>query len=434
MGLFLPQGLLWLLSFLLLPSLFAEELELSPAEKKWLERRSVIRFSADPFWPPFAMHGKDGLEGIDRNLVDLLSEKLGVRFEHVPANDWDDIQEKIASGEIDFMTGVADLRGRPLGLHYTRSYANFPIVMLMRNEGPFFASLEQVEKAGLVMASPGGYAPTVYIQKNHPSIPLKITKTSLDSLMQVSSGEAEIAIENLGVAAYLIRLHGLTNLKIVGLTDYRFDPAIGVRRELPELRSILDKGIASLTPQERLDLYGDWIPVEFSRLWSWKQVLWMGSLVGLVAVLIIGTVVVWNRRLGQELEKRRQTEETLRQSEGRFRHLLESMEEAYFLTRADGTILYLNESAVGLLKIGSRPVVARLGLVHFFRQPENFEQLRRRLMQEERLRDEVVEVADAIGQVRACLCQLRLIRCNHSEEVGIEWIVCPSTQSGRGAS
>lgn len=417
-----PQIGLWLVLAWLASSSPAADLRLSPSERQWLGRRSVIRFGADPSWPPFSMRRDGELEGIDRNLVAFLEARLGVRFEYLPTESWEETLAKLSTGEIDFVTGVADLHERPLGLRYTAPYAPFPVAMIMREDGPFYTSLERVERAGLVIAGPLGYAPTVFVQRNHPSIELLPTATSLEALRRVSEGRADAVLENLGVAAHLIRLHGLSNLKIAGPTDHRFDPTIGVRQELPELKSILDKGIVSITPQERLEIYDRWIPLEMSRFWSWRQVALAGMLVGIAAAAVIGLVVAWNRRLGRELEMRRAAEESLRRSEERFRHLFESMEDAYFLTQADGRIQFLNEAGVELLGVGSRPVVARLGLANFLRKPKEFERLHELLGKQERLRDQTVEFEDADGAARSCLCQIRLVRDPEGKEVGIEWI------------
>lgn len=402
----------------------AAEVELSPEERTWLQGRKVIRFGSDPAWPPFSMRTKDGLEGIDHDLAELFEARLGVTFEYVPTSSWEATLEKLGRGEIDFVTGFANLRERPVEALYTQSYTAFPLATIMRNDGPFFTSLEQIERRGLVVAVPAGYAPTVYIERNYPGIPLLRTGTSVEALRHVSEGSADVAVENLGVAAYLIRENGLLNLKITGPTRHHFDPAFGVAPEHPELRSILDKALASVTRQEQLEIYQKWVLVEISGLWGWRRVVLLCGLILAVAGLLVGLIFSSNRRLAAELKKRREVEESLRQSEGRFRHLFERMDQAYFLTRPDGKIQFVNETAVEVLGIGSRPVVERLSLLAFLKHPADLEEIVEALRAGEKIRDRAVTFVRADGSTYPCHCQIRLLPGSgeSADDDGIEWL------------
>jgi len=411
------------LSFVFL--LPAESSELGPEERDWLDKHPVIRYSADPGWPPFSIRSRDQLVGIDRSLFDLFEKRLGIRFEYVPTNQWSENIEKLSRGEIDLVSGVADLPERDLGLLYTRPYASFPVAMIMHEDGPFYSSLEQVEREGLVLAGPKGYAPTVYIEKNFPNVPLILTKTSLESLSLVSKGDADATVENLGVASHLIRVNGLTNLKITGPTAHQFDPTIGVRHDLPQLHLILDKTLAAITPQERYQIYKDWVLVEISGFWDARRVMATCLVVLSIALIIIGSIAFWNRRLGKELAKRRAIEASLRESEERFRHLFETMTDACFVTQLDGLIQLSNGAAAALLRIGSRPAIGRLNLTTFLKEPGQFSALLDRLRSHERLRDHPLDISDADGTIHPCLCQIRLVKDVSGSETGIEWIAHP---------
>jgi len=419
------------LSFLaLLPPLEAEVPAgdvptLTAEERAWIAKHPVIRYGADPSWPPFSIRTRDQLVGIDRSLFDLFEKRLGVRFEYVPTNQWSENLEKLKRGEIDLVSGLANLPERTLDLLYTEPYASFPVATIMRDDGPFFTSLEQVEREGLVLAAPKGYAPTIFIETHFPSIRLVRTDGSLAALRLVSSGEAAATIEDLGVASHLIRSHGLTNLKITGPTPFQFDPAFAVRRDLPELHRILGKTIASITPQERYRIYEEWVLVEIAGLWSSRRVLVICLTLFLAAAFVIALILLWNRRLGHELEKRRAVEASLRESEERFRHLFETMTDACFVTQLDGLIQLSNGAAAALLRIGSRPAIGRLNLATFLKEPGQFNALLDRLRDHERLRDHPLDISDADGAIHPCFCQIRLVKDASGVETGIEWIARP---------
>jgi PAS domain S-box-containing protein len=347
-----------------------------------------------------------------------------VAFEYVPTSSWETTLEKLGRGEIDFVTGFANLRERPVEALYTRSYTAFPLATIMRNDGPFFTSLEQIERRGLVVAVPAGYAPTIYIERNYPGIPLLRTGSSVEALKHVSEGSADVAVENLGVAAHLIRENGLLNLKITGPTRHHFDPAFGVAPEHPELHSILDKALASVTRREMLEIHQKWVLVEISGLWGWQRVVLLCGLILAVAALLVGLIFSSNRRLAAELKKRREVEESLRQSEGRFRHLFERMDQAYFLTRTDGKIQFVNETAVEVLGIGSRPVVERLSLLTFLKRPSDLEEIVAALRADKKIRDRAVTFVRADGSTYPSRCQIRLLPGSgeRADDDGIEWL------------
>ena len=403
----------------------AQELDFTTGERDWLARHPVIRYGADPLWPPFSIREDNQLAGIDRSLLDLIETRLGTRFEYVPTTQWPENLDLLTRGEIDFVTGIADLPERPLDLLYTRSYAAFPVAMIMRTGGPFFTSLDQIEKEQILLAAPEGYAPTLHLERHHPSIPLILTSDSLAALRLVSSGKATAMVENLGVASHLIREHGLTNLKITGPTPFQFDPAFGVRRDLPELRSILEKAIASITPQERQHIYEEWVLVEIAGFWSARTVKTIALSTLGVSALAILLIALWNRRLGRELAARLAVEASLRQSEERFQHLFETMADACFVTRLDGHIQLANGAAAALLRIGSRPAISRLTLATFLKTPGEFTDLITRLRETERLRDHPLDFTDSEGRHHLCRCQIRLVRDSAGHESAIEWIARP---------
>jgi PAS domain S-box-containing protein len=394
----------------------------APEERAWLERHPVLRFSADPAWPPFSFAREAGIEGVDADYLALVSGRLGVKLEYVPSGNWQETMEMLKGKEIDFAPGIARIEGRNLNTLYTEPYVSLPVAVILREDRPFFTSLAQMQRDSLVVAGPAEYAPTLFLKQNYPEIPLVTTKTSLDAMRMVAEGKADAVIENLGVAAHLIKTNGLANLKIGGLTNERFDLHLAVREDAPELQSILNKVLATITEEERLRIYDKWILVDFSRVTMWSQI-WKFCLIGLVfALSIIGIILVWNRRLARELALRRDAENSLRKSESTFRNLFETMQDAYFLTRPGGEIQLVNEEAVRMLQIGSRRFVERLNIATFFEQPGERDRVMEQLNIRGSLRDYPLEFARADGSLCACQCNIQILRDTTGEQIAIEYI------------
>lgn len=393
----------------------------SSAEVEWLRRHPVIRYSADPAWPPFSIRRGDTLEGIDPDYLRSIASKLRVRFEYVPTQSWEETLQKLRRGEIDLVTGIADLPERPLDLLYTGPYTRFPVALIMRNDGPFLTSLRQIESRGLKMAGPEGYASTIFLRENHPMIELRPVKSSAEALQLLSRGEVDAVMENLGVAAHQIRTHGLANLKIAGSVPEELDPAMAVRKDSPELRSILDAAISDLGEDEHHSILEPWILIEVAGLWRDRSVRLLG--LGLIAVFGSGLLfaLLKIQSLRRELRTRHLEEQLLRRSEERSRRFYDALDGPAFLTQPDGRIEFLSERAAGLLKIGSRQVSGRLNLRTFLKRGGDYDDLVAELRVSRTLRERRIEFIDAEGGSLACLCGLRLLTDREGTEIGIEW-------------
>ena len=69
------------LLFLLLSSLFGNNIELNEKEISYLKEKKIITMCVDPDWEPFEKINKNGLhEGISADLIKLISLKLGIQI------------------------------------------------------------------------------------------------------------------------------------------------------------------------------------------------------------------------------------------------------------------------------------------------------------------------------------------------------------------
>jgi ABC-type amino acid transport substrate-binding protein len=100
------------------------------------------------------------------------------------------------------------------------------------------------------------------LRRDHPLINLHLVDSVENALRVVSTGEIDAYAGNLAVATYQIEKNNFTNLNVAASTPYENDHfAIGVRSDWPELVSILNKGIQSLTQQEHDEIRRKWFSV-----------------------------------------------------------------------------------------------------------------------------------------------------------------------------
>ncbi|MCP4579102.1 MAG: response regulator, partial [Deltaproteobacteria bacterium] len=102
--------------------------------------------------------------------------------------------------------------------------------------------------------------------------------------------------------------HQLDNLMVAAPTPFgEHTNAMAVRKDWPALVSLIDKGLADMTPEERSAITRKWGTVEFKPQIDYRLAGWVMA----GAVLIFLVFFFWNRRLQQEVVVRKRTEEAL---------------------------------------------------------------------------------------------------------------------------
>lgn len=288
---------------------------LSTAEQAWAQKHPVVYWSVDPQWPPFSFFDKQGrMTGIDVELVNLLAQRTGLNFQMVTTKNWSETLSKAAAGEIDFVGGIirTDERERLLGLHFTEVFCDFPTAIVTRNNMPFLNTVHSLRSKRIAM--PRDRATTDELQKLYPDEHFLITDSDEECLLMVAGNEADATVVNLASASYVVHMRGLTNLKIAGFTAVDFFLSEAVRKDAPELRSILQKGLAAISQEEKEEIYANFIVPETQHEINWR--VWrrraiyavLAGAVGIIAVLL------WNWSLMREIRLRETAETALLQA------------------------------------------------------------------------------------------------------------------------
>ncbi len=288
--------------------------QLTPAEKAWLQAHPVIRVGVDPAWPPFDFVDRRGRHrGMAADYLALLGRRLGIVFKVATGAagkplTWNQVMKQARQRKLDVVACLAETPDRRKYLTFTRPYIRFPWVVVTRKDHPTVGGIEAFH--GHRVAVVKGYAIAETLGRSQPGLKLVRVASPLVGLEAVAMGRAEAYAGSLAVVAYLIRRHNLTNLKVAAPAGGRGDRLrLGVRPDWHPLVHILDKGLASISSAERAEIHRHWFSLRFERGVDWGLVWRIALLVGLVAVMILIVIFIWNRRLAREAAIRRKAEE-----------------------------------------------------------------------------------------------------------------------------
>ena len=73
--------------------------------------------------------------------------------------------------------------------------------------------------------------------------------------------EGDVFISDLAVASHYIEQEGISNLRVVGDSGFRYEMGFAIRKDWPLLHSVLEKALGQISDEERRAIYNKWISV-----------------------------------------------------------------------------------------------------------------------------------------------------------------------------
>ncbi|WP_420793320.1 ATP-binding protein [Pseudomonas aphyarum] len=231
---------------------------LSDSEQQWLDQHPVVRVGAIDDFAPLTFFDADGrFSGLAAQLLNLISQRSGLRFEVVRGQSLDRQVEQLRSGGLDLLPVMTPSRERETQMLFTRSYANSPFVLITDSKVQAPRSLD--EMTGKRLALYRGNPLRDYLLEHVPQIRLVELPSPADGTQALLHGQADATLSSLLVARYQIDHQYRDRLRIVStLGDQPARIAMATALDAPQLQSILNKALLSIAPQEIDGLVARW--------------------------------------------------------------------------------------------------------------------------------------------------------------------------------
>ncbi|MBI1317618.1 MAG: transporter substrate-binding domain-containing protein [Candidatus Hydrogenedens sp.] len=273
------------------PEIANPYIKLSAEERHYLHAQTPLVFSEVDWKPMSIVDDPERFQGIIADYFNLITERSGLKFQFKPNASWADVLEDYKAGAIEVVPAISneDSVGRPILL--SDSFVSFPLVIVAQDDVSYIH--ETSELNGKRVAVGRGYTSSHFLRDNYPAIELIETDDVETGLIYVSEGQADAFVGHLAVAVDHLRRLGLTNLKIAGQTEFRFEHRIGVDPQYPEALSIINKVLTSLNEEDHRAISKKWLDVQLEPRLDYT-LIW--RTVG-IALLIIAAIALWNRKL-----------------------------------------------------------------------------------------------------------------------------------------
>ena len=270
---------------------------LTEREKLWLQEHPVIRLGSGSNHPPYEFIDDNGYQGLCADYIRLIGERLNIEFKTSPQLPWSEIVERVKNRQLDMLSCLSDTQERRGFVRFTNSFLQHPMVMVTNNRVGYVGNLYSLP--GQFIAVDRDSAALEFLSQQYPGLALRIYDDTRSSLMAVSRGEVFAYASNIASTGLLARRYGIDNLKISGQLPYEYSVANGVRKDWPELVSILNKALDSISIAERHAIHQKWINLEVEPGIDPKR-LWQ---LGLAALLVVLIVAAWNGLLRRRIQE-----------------------------------------------------------------------------------------------------------------------------------
>lgn len=257
----------------------------------------------DPDWPPYEVISRGGAhEGIAADLLSLAADRAGLTLALHPTADWDASLKASREGACDLLSFLNQTPKREEWLLFTEPLFIDPNVIITHAEHPFIADLSAEPDKSIAL--PSGTSIEERVRRDFPKLRILTTESEAEAFAMVSNGKADLTIRSLTVAVYTIKKEGWFNLKVSGqVPGYENRLRVGVRKEKAEIRDRLDRGIATITAQERTQIANRHVSINVQTAVDY----------GLIRNLVIGFSVVLLSNLVWAMK--------LRKANARLRHM-----------------------------------------------------------------------------------------------------------------
>lgn len=338
---------------------------------EWLKAHPRIVLGVDSQSAPFEFVDEQGeYKGISSEYIDFIEDKIKTQMVRAEGLNWNEILQFTKEGRIDVLTSVVRTPAREEFLLFTDPYITFPVVIYSAKETPLISGIEDI--LGGRVAAVKGYATQEFLLTDRPEMELILYPTVQAAINALGLGEVDWFVNDLATGSYCIEQQGVTNLKVAASTKYSMPLSMAVRKDYPELVEILNKALSVVSEEQAAEFKGKWLALKFEHGLDMRTVLtWVLPITGGI-LLIIGGIILWNRKLGSEITERKKAQSELADT-------LDSLDEKNHMLEGLSSKLskYLSPQVYDSIFSGDRDVALsteRKKLTVFFSDIKDFTQ------------------------------------------------------------
>jgi len=272
---------------------------LSASEHQWLERHPQVTIGVVENFAPLTFFNAEGhFSGLTAQLLSLISQRSGLNFKVLRERSLDQQIQRLKAGEIDVIPAIIPTTEGVADLHFTSPYVTNPYTLVSAITPDSPKTLDEL--AGKRLAIYHSHPVRAFIQARVPGVRMVDVENPAQGLELVMNGQADAAVSSLFMTRYLIARYYPGRLRIsstVGDEPARI--AMATDGEDPELQSILNKALLSISPDEMDGLVTRWgndVVVDDSYWLRHRPAILQAFAAATALLLLAVSWIAWQRR------------------------------------------------------------------------------------------------------------------------------------------
>ena len=283
--------------------IYHKELNISKDEYLYLSHKKVLKVCVDPNWMPFEGIVNGKYVGMNADYFKLFEKFIGTDIAIVKTKSWQESLKKAQQRECDILSLAINTKDRQKYLNFTTTYLELPVVVATRLDARFITTFHALK--GKKIGIPKGYANKKILKEKYPFLDIVDVKNIEDGLQKVRDKKLYGFVGGLAPVGYYIQREFLSELKISGKFEEKWNLGVGVRNDEPQLLSIMQKAVDSIDVKTRQKILNDWLSITFKNTTDYKLIFQM--LTGFILIIaIIGIFYTKLYRLNIKLEKQKE--------------------------------------------------------------------------------------------------------------------------------
>ena len=261
------------------------EINFTSKDMTWIKAHPKLNYSGDPFWEPLSFYHNDLYQGLIVDYMEEISKRTGIALTPIKQATWQNTITALDEQSIAFIDAMTPSQERLKKFAFTAPFLSLDIVMVTRNDIKFIGDMEDLAKKKI--GTTQGYVTIDYLAQDHPAWKVSQFATVSKGLLALLNKEVDVYITDLPSFSHYSELLGIRDLKISGITPYKFNLGIALPKDQTELLGIFNQAISSFSHREKSALFRRWVPLAYAEKTNYTLLLRVGGSFLITLLLIL---------------------------------------------------------------------------------------------------------------------------------------------------